>query len=62
MKYTQRYDAEWFRLPRKHYLVCCDCGLVHLVQTKLVGRTVFMRAWRDRRRTALRRRWHKVKK
>lgn len=58
MKYTQRFDGEWFR-PKKtgHLLSCCDCKLVHLIQFKLTRQgAVLMRAYRDERRTAARRR------
>jgi hypothetical protein len=34
-KYEQIYDGEWFDLPSKWDLACCDCSLVHRMYTRL---------------------------
>jgi hypothetical protein len=34
-KYDQIYDGEWFDLPGKMDLACCDCGLVHKFRSRL---------------------------
>lgn len=40
-----------------HELMCCDCGLVHKILLQLLSpRRLEMRAWRDNRATAARRR------
>lgn len=44
--------GEWVRLPRKHDQVCCDCGLWHRVEVKLVKGKLWMRAWRSEAQTA----------
>jgi hypothetical protein len=53
-------DGEWFPVRHKNYrLVCCDCGLVHRTQFRIVagrhaGADVFqlhMRVWRDPKTT-----------
>ena len=61
MKYEQRYDGDWFRVTlRGHRLMCCDCGLVHRVEFRIVkhghGNRIEMRAWRHKRATAAARR------
>lgn len=46
--------TEWFHVPRKNFnLACCDCGLVHRVDTRVdeKGR-VWQRMERDDRETA----------
>ena len=34
-QYEQIHDGEWFDLPAKMDLACCDCGLVHKFQSRL---------------------------
>jgi len=38
MKGAQRYDGEWFDISvlDQHYIVCCDCGLVHEIDYAIV--------------------------
>lgn len=37
MVFTQVYDGEWVQPIRKGYKVkCCDCGLVHTLNFKLI--------------------------
>lgn len=47
MKYEQIYDGQWIMPKRKYfYEQCCDCGLVHKVEFKVVKRKILFRAWR----------------
>jgi hypothetical protein len=53
-KYPSVSAGEWVVPRRKYYrLGCCDCGLVHKMEFKLVdswhgpGKKILMRAWRD---------------
>jgi hypothetical protein len=60
-KYRQARDGQWIRPCRRGYrIMCCDCGLVHRVDFKVVcrnGRTYLaFRATRDRKATAATRR------
>ncbi len=68
MKYETPSAGEWVQ-PKRHLykLMCCDCGLVHNVQFRLIGygdgkKKIQFRAWRNERSTALARRHRKKKK
>ena len=63
MKYIRVEPGEWVRPVRKGYkMMCCDCGLTHKLDFKLVeGRYIELRGWRDNRATANSRRASKVK-
>lgn len=52
-KYIQAKDGEWIRPKRNGYkMMCCDCGLVHTFNFKVIkGRAIFQ-ASRDNRATA----------
>ena len=70
-KYHQVTDGEpIFPTMNKHKRACCDCGLVHVVETRIVkkvkggvvimpskkmGLHVMVRAWRDDKLTKARR-------
>lgn len=62
MHYEQIYAgkggwSKWIFPNRKRYrTACCDCGLVHEYQYRLVGRHIEFRARRHNRATAGRRR------
>lgn len=55
MRYAQRFDGEWI-FPRRnsYYLQCCDCGLVHRINFRLVkhgkGKQIAFQAFRVRKR------------
>ncbi len=51
--YRQVYDQQWVLMPRTYRkpVACCDCGLVHLVTTKIEDGKVWMRVSRDEERT-----------
>lgn len=34
-QYEQIHDGEWFDLPNRWDLTCCDCGLTHRVYVRL---------------------------
>ena len=34
-RYEQVWDGEWWALPKKMSLQCCDCGLVHDVYFRI---------------------------
>jgi hypothetical protein len=62
--YPNIADGEWLEPARKGFrLACCDCGLVHAVDFRLVprggGKAIQMRFRRDRRATGQRRRQFK---
>lgn len=60
-KYRQQVDGEWVQPIRRGYkMACCDCGLVHKVDFRVVDRKIQFRAFRDNRATAQVRR-HKAK-
>ena len=53
-KYAKVHDGDWVCPVRKGYrMKCCDCGLVHVIDFKLVrrkgGKSIFFRAFRKRR-------------
>ena len=57
MKYHRVKDGEWIQPVRKGYkLRCCDCGLVHKVNFRIVqgrrGKKIQFQAFRDMRATA----------
>ncbi len=65
--YPVHGDGEWIRPVRRGYkLGCCDCGLVHRINFKLVpygsGKKIKFQAWRDERATAAVRREKKKRK
>lgn len=65
-KHAKAVAGAWEPIgSRMHFDVCCDCGLVHKSQFKVLivattgGRTsarLFQRVWRDERATAAKRR------
>ncbi len=59
MKTYRIKQGEWIEPTLIHSLGCCDCGLVHRVQFKVVNGRVQFRVWRDKRATAATRRWKK---
>ena len=39
MRYTKAKDDEWIQPRMKnYYMKCCDCGLVHRLNFRLVGK------------------------
>jgi len=61
MKYKKEIEGKWIRPKRRGYkLMCCDCGLVHILDFGYEkygsGIRIMFRAWRDNRATAASRR------
>lgn len=56
----QRFDHEWVDVTVKRLVACCDCGLVHSEEYRIVpsedGDHIIRQATRDKRATANRRR------
>jgi len=58
-RYLPCEDGEPIHIKWKtegHKISCCSCSLVHLLDFDVKGSTLTMRAWRDNRATAARRR------
>lgn len=52
-RYEQIHDGEWFTPKRKGFREqCCDCGLVHIVDYRIVNGQIQFRSRRDARATA----------
>jgi len=63
-KYNEVKSGEWVQPVMKGYkMACCDCGLVHTINFKIVhnGKKVRLQAFRDNRKTAAKRREMKKK-
>ncbi len=57
MKYEQIYDGDWNRFVwRGAFIACCDCGLVHRVNTRVRNGCLELQHFREARRTAAKRR------
>lgn len=58
-RYPPVYDGEWIHppaTPQTHKVQCCDCGLVHVFNFRIVKGRVQFQAFRNNRSTALVRR------
>lgn len=65
MKFKRVLDGEWVQPRRRGYkMACCDCGLVHTLNFRLVkwgrGTKIQFQASRNERSTALMRRQRKA--
>lgn len=66
-KYSQTYDGEWIDVTDSALISCCDCGLVHkrehrIIQSEDGNLCIIRRYVIDNRATAARRRSLKAKK
>lgn len=62
MKYNNMKDGEWSKvIGRKHKILCCDCGLVHLLKFRIKKGKVEFQAFRDNRATGQARRHRNIK-
>ncbi len=51
VKWDQVSNGEWIEPDAAiHHVRCCDCGLVHRVEWRVVGKQVQFRAWRVTKR------------
>jgi len=55
MKYYIQWDGEWVAPQKNYRMACCDCGLVHKFEFRVVKGKIQFRAWRDEKSTAVRR-------
>lgn len=63
VRYEQLYDGDWLRPKHRGFREqCCNCGLVHVVDFRVVGGVVEFRARQDRRATAAVRRAPKYRR
>lgn len=66
MEIIQRYDGEWVDVTCERSVQCCDCGLVHEEDYRIVqgenGDHIIRQAFRNNRLTAARRRSLKARK
>lgn len=63
MRYKQAYDGDWIEPIKEGYkMACCDCGLVHTVNFRIVKGVIQIQAFRDNRATSQRRRNKKFEK
>jgi len=61
-KYKRVVDGDW-ETPRMtgYKLMCCDCGLVHIINFKVINKkTIQLQAFRDNRSTGQSRRYKKI--
>jgi hypothetical protein len=62
IRYHQLQDGEWMRPTRRGFRdACCDCGLVHRMEFRIVEGTIEFRSTRDNKATAAMRRRMNVK-
>lgn len=60
-RYEEPDEGEWVQPIRKGYkMACCDCGLVHTIDFRVVKRRVQFRVFRNNRSTALMRRHRNI--
>lgn len=53
MAYNTPEPGEWVQPIRRGYkMCCCDCGLVHKMDFRVVGRRIQFRVFPDNRATA----------
>lgn len=56
-------DGEWITVPKRGYKEqCCDCGLVHKLNFKIIDGQIHVQTTRDERATAAVRRAFKFEK
>ena len=62
----QRFDYEWVDVTCERIVSCCDCGLTHTIEFRIVpsedGNHIIRQAIRDNKLTAARRRSLQMKK
>jgi hypothetical protein len=60
--FKQQKDGEWVQPKMKGYLMgCCDCGLVHRLDFRVVESKVQFRAFRSPKYTASLRKKNRIK-
>lgn len=61
MKYKKLEDGQWSDIGEIHWITCCACCLTHVVEIQKVRGGYRLRAWRDNRATANKRRARGIK-
>jgi hypothetical protein len=62
VKYKKAVAGQWVLPRQKDFkLGCCDCGLVHVFDFRIMDKKVEYRVWRDNRATAAMRRGRRYK-
>lgn len=59
-RYSRPKPGEWFLLEGGERIMCCDCGLVHNLDFRVVDGQVKARAWVNKRSTGAVRRSHNI--
>lgn len=54
MRYRQIYDGDWLKAAKSHYIKCCDCGLTHRFNFRIIKGRIEFRAFRIKRRNEIR--------
>lgn len=63
VRYHQAVDGEWFAIKKRgFYDMCCDCGLVHIVDYRIIEGRLEIRSTRHKRATAAARRKFKFER
>lgn len=53
VRYNRVTEGEWVQPRRRGYrMMCCDCGLVHVLNFRIKKRRIQLQAFRDNRATA----------
>lgn len=59
-KISEPKEGEWVFPRRRGYkLVCCDCGLTHILNFRIRNGHIEFQAFKNQRATGQRRRWQK---
>lgn len=59
MKYKSNKAGEWVQPARVYRMMCCDCGLVHVIHFRIFGGKIRFKVYRDNRATGQARRKRK---
>ena len=63
MTYHQMIDGVWLGVPKRGFKEqCCDCGLVHKLNFRIVNGKLEIQVYRDERATSAVRRGLKARK
>lgn len=61
-KYQEQKSGEWIQPIKKNYgFCCCDCGLIHRIDYRIITGRVQFRVFRNNRATGQYRRFNKIK-
>jgi len=60
-RYPDIKAGQWVEVSPKYKICCCDCGLVHDLEFRIINGEVQMRAFRDNRSSSALRRYRNFK-